>query len=148
MLQDVPLSAAWSLNYLANFFTGPLYQRLGEQFDLGRPEFVILYTLKHGEGLVARDICLATGLPKNSISRAVSELNSRGLIVRVVSAADRRAKPLRLTKAGAALLDQVEPLFLARQEAMRSPLSKQERAEFDRLLGKMICAMPTWVEEE
>ncbi len=148
MLHETPLSPAWNLNFLANFFTGPIYRELAERFDLSRPEFVILYTLKHAKGLVARDICLATGLPKNSISRSVSELLSRGLIARDVDADDKRAKPLMLTDGGAEMLDRVEPLFLSRQAAMRNALTLAEKTEFDRLLDKMICAMPNWVEAE
>lgn len=148
MLSETSLSAAWRLNFLANFFIGPVYKELGERFDLSRPQFVILYSLLQTRDLVARDVCLATGLPKNSISRAVSELMERGLIARVVDDADKRAKPLRLTPAGRALVGAVEPLFLDRQTAMRAVLSNEEAAEFDRLLDKMINAMPHWVEVE
>lgn len=145
MLNETPLAAAWSVNFLANFFVGPLYRDLAERFDMSRAQFVILYSLSRKPGLVARDICLATGLPKNSISRAVSELLDRRLIDRAVDADDRRAKPLMLTAKGRHLLEQVVPLFMARQDAMRAALTDEEKAAFDRLLSKMIDAMPSWV---
>lgn len=148
MLSETSLSAAWRLNFLANFFIGPIYKEIGERFDLSRPQFVILYSLLQTRDLVARDVCLATGLPKNSISRAVAELMERGLIARVVDDVDKRAKPLRPTPAGRDLVGAVEPLFLDRQTAMRAVLSNEEAAEFDRLLNKMIDAMPHWVEVE
>ena len=146
MLTAMPLAPAWRLNFLANFFTGPLYARLGAETGLSRPEFVVLYCLARAPGLVARDVSLLTGLPKNSLSRAVSALLSRGLIERVAAAADRRSKPLTLTAGGADLLAAVLPAIAARQEAMRAALTPGERAAFDALLAKMIAAMPGWVD--
>lgn len=148
MLNDTPLAPAWRINFLANFFTGPIYRDLGTQLGLTRPGFVILFSLSQQPGLVARDICLVTGLPKNSISRAVSELLERGLIRRKTDTEDRRAKLLALTDEGRALLDRVVPLFEARQDAMGAVLSPEESRVFDRLLMKIIYGMPGWVESD
>lgn len=148
MLVDTELSPAWQVNFLANFFTGPIYAELAERFDLTRPGFVILYCLSQRDELVARDICLVTGLPKNSISRAVTELEGKGLIERDTDASDKRAKPLTLTDAGKTLLARVVPLFKERQIAMRDPLHEDEAAEFDRLISKIIFGMPEWVRPE
>lgn len=148
MLNDSRLNHAWRVNFLANFFTGPVYRRMDAQFGVSRPEFVILYCLRHSPGLVARDICLVTGLPKNSISRAVSDLIARRLIERGEDAADKRAKPLALTPDGSALLERLLPIMDERQSQMRRALTVEERREFDRLLLKMVYAMPDWVEPE
>ena len=145
-LTDTELSPAWRISFLANFFTGPIYAELQERFDLSRPGFVILFSLSQQEGLVARDICLVTGLPKNSISRAVTELEAKGLITRDTDAEDKRAKPLALTEGGRALLADVVPLFKARQAAMLAPLDGEEVAEFERLITKIVFAMPDWVK--
>lgn len=148
MLFDTPLSLAWRVNFLANFFTGPVYRDIGVRFGLSRPEFVILFCLSQEPGLVARDICLVTGLPKNSISRAVSELLVKGMISRKTNDADKRAKPLVLTAKGKQKLAQVVPVVEARQMAMCAPLSDAERAEFDRLYTKIIFGMPEWVKPD
>ncbi|WP_349370406.1 MarR family transcriptional regulator [Salinarimonas sp.] len=146
MLTETDLSPAWRISFLANFFTGPIYARIQERYGLSRPGFVILFSLSQQDGLVARDICLVTGLPKNSISRAVTELEIEELIVRDTDAADRRAKPLNLTTRGRALLDEVVPLFEARQQAMLAALDEAEAAEFNRLMNKVVFAMPSWVQ--
>ena len=146
MLATPPLAPAWRLNFLANFFTGPLYARLAAEHGLSRPEFVVLYCLSHQPGLVARDVGLLTGLPKNSISRAVTALLARGLVRLEGAGTDRRAKPLALSKDGAALLRAVTPAIAARQDAMRAALDTDEAAAFDALLAKMIAAMPGWVD--
>ena len=146
MLTDTELSGAWRISFLANFFPGPIYAQFQERFGLSRPGFVILFSLRHQDGLVARDICLVTGLPKNSISRAVTELETKGLIARDTDAEDRRAKPLKLTGPGRALLDEVVPLFKTRQKAMLAVLDEAEAAEFNRLMTKVVFAMPDWVQ--
>lgn len=145
MLDHQPLVHIWRISFLANFFTGPFYRDLGERYGLGRPEFVIMLGLSQQPGLLARDICLATGLPKNSISRAVSGLLREGLVTAQTEAEDRRAKRLTLTAAGAALLAEVLPIAQTRQEAMRATLTTAEAEQFDNLLLKLIGAMPDWV---
>ncbi|WP_300063960.1 MarR family winged helix-turn-helix transcriptional regulator [uncultured Roseobacter sp.] len=145
MLHQTELSDAWRINFIANFFTGPLYGHLQEEFDLSRAGFVILFSLSQSESLVARDICQVTGLPKNSISRAISDLQKRGLVERRIHPVDKRAKPLALTKQGSALLTDVLPTIKARQAAMLSPLTKTEKAQFDELVVKILSAMPQWV---
>lgn len=148
MLTDTPLVHAWRISFLANFFTGPIYRDIGVGFGLSRPQFVILFCLSQKPGLAAKDVCLLTGLPKNSISRAVSELMERNLIERETRDEDKRSKTLVLTAEGARLLDQVIPLFEARQQAMRAALTEDERRQFDALVAKMIHAMPDWVAPE
>jgi DNA-binding MarR family transcriptional regulator len=146
MLTNTDLSAAWRLNFLANFFTGPIYAQIQERFGLSRSGFVILFSLSQQDGLVARDICLVTGLPKNSISRAITELETKGLIGRDTDAADRRAKPLKLVEPGRALLNKVVPVLKARQQAMLAVLDDAEATEFERLITKLVFAMPDWVQ--
>lgn len=145
MLTDTELSSVWRVSFIANFFTGPIYAELMDKYDLSRPGFVILFSLSQQDGLVARDICLVTGLPKNSISRAVTDLETKGLLERETDAADKRAKPLKITERGRALLADVVPLFAERQKALLAPLDETEIAEFDRLVSKLVFAMPSWV---
>jgi MarR family transcriptional regulator, temperature-dependent positive regulator of motility len=109
---------------------------------------VILLGLSQQPGLLARDICRATGLPKNSISRAVSDLLRKGLVTAETEAEDRRAKRLTLTRSGAILLAEALPAAEARQTAMRAALTEVEAEQFDKLLLKLIEAMPDWVETE
>lgn len=148
LVKDHALVHAWRLSFLANFFTGPFYRLLDEVHGISRPEFVILYGLSQRSGVLARDVSLATGLPKNSISRAVSILVRKKLIERKKRAEDRRGKELVMTREGARLLREMIPLATARQAAMRAVLDDDEKAEFDRLLRKIVYAMPDWVQPE
>ena len=146
MLERGPLMPAWRLSFLANAYTGPLYAAVATGFGLSRPDFVILLCLSRQDGLVARDVARLSGLPKNSLSRAVGGLVARGLVSSDIGGEDRRARPLRLTEEGRALLARVVPLFEARQAAMLAPLDAGERERFLALLGKLIHGAAGWVD--
>ncbi|WP_375572864.1 MarR family winged helix-turn-helix transcriptional regulator [Seohaeicola saemankumensis] len=137
----------WGLSFLANYLNLPLYRDLIKTTDLSRPQIVTLFSLSECDGLQASEICLISGQPKNSISRAVIDLRKRGLITQKNHSVDKRAKHLHLTEAGSALLEQILNRFLARQSAMRAILSEDELEVFDRLLAKLLFAMPSWVDD-
>jgi len=145
-LEDSPVRHIWRLSFLVNFFNGPLYAKLASRFGINRAEVQILYSLSLCDGLLAQDISLITGQPKNTISRAISQLLEKKYIDRKTHRGDRRAKALELTEAGHGLIAEIMPSFNARQNAMRDALSSEELATFDRLLSKMVSALPDWVD--
>ena len=144
MLRESPLARVWRINFLANFYTGPFYRRTTAKHGITRPEFVVLLLLSQKAGLVAKDVVRVTGLPKNSISRAVAVLLEKGLIEREQRQDDRRSKTLVMTAEGAALLAAIIPEAWSRQDAMHAALDADELALLDRLLDKMVYAMPDW----
>lgn len=137
---------AYRLSWLANFYSGPIYRRIEMEKGLTRPEFVVLHCASHCPQVTARDIGLMTGLPKNSISRAVQRLLRDGRVSRGSDAADARALPLAVTAKGRALYDDLVKAFVARETEMLAPLSRAERAEFDRLLGKLTARTDDWAK--
>ena len=147
LFDGAPLAEAWRLSVLSNFFTGPLYARLQAEHGLGRPGFVVLYCLGEQGGLMARDVVRASGLPKNSVSRAVTDLIAKGLVVADANGADRRAKSLDLTEHGAALVAELLIAFEARQADLVAALTTAERAALHDLLSKMARHMPDWVDD-
>lgn len=146
LAREGPLALAWKLNFLANFFTGPLYRETEARHGLTRAGFVILLCLERAPGLMARDVARVTGLPKNSISRAVGELERRGLVARRRDAEDRRGLRLKATPEGLALLGAAMPLVEARQAAMAATLTPAERAALDALLMRLVAGLPDWVD--
>lgn len=148
MLNDTELSDVWRLNFLANFFVGKAYRILEARFGISRPEFVILYCLSQRAGLVAQEVCDVTGLPKNSISRAVLSLLNRQLIERAPSPKDGRAKSLIMTDNGRRLIAEIVPIFETRQSRMLAVLDADEQRDFRRLLMKLIDGLPEWVDAE
>ena len=148
MLNETELSDAWRLNFLANFFVGKAYRILEARFGISRPEFVVLYCLSQRPGLVAQEVCDVTGLPKNSISRAVLSLLNRQLIERAPSPKDGRAKSLIMTGSGRSLIDEIIPVFETRQSRMLAALEPDEQRDFRRLLMKLIDGLPEWVDAD
>ena len=147
MLTETELSPLWRISFVANFFTMPIYKTIQERFSISRPEFVILFSLSQRSNLAARDICLVTGLPKNSISRAVSTLIKAGYVERDENDVDKREKKLSLSRAGQKLIAQIVPLVEARQTSMYDALDKNEKKTFKLLISKMIAHMPSWVDK-
>ncbi|MEQ8603095.1 MAG: MarR family transcriptional regulator [Marivibrio sp.] len=148
MLRDNPVRDVWRLSFVANVFTGPLYKAFEEGEGVSRGEFLVLFCLSQAtDGLTAQDVCLATGRPKNSISRAVTGLIQKSLIRRSVSAADRRRKELAMTPQGRAVLDRLLPQTSARESAMLAPLSGAERATLSALLMKIAAGAPAWADD-
>lgn len=137
---------AYRLSWLANFYSGPIYRRIEMEKGLTRPEFVVLHCACHVPQVTARDIGLMTGLPKNSISRAVRRLLRDGRLTRGSDLADARALPLAVTAKGRALYEELIEPFAARENAMLAPLSRSERSELDRLLGKLTARTDDWAK--
>ena len=124
------------LEILSDLISQGLAQIYGS-FDLGFCEWQLLMTL----GEVATTTATAFGtrnlMHKTRVSRAVSALLSRGLVVRVASRTDLRQAPLRLSPQGEQLYNQIVPLtrdYLARLE---DELSSEERAALDRSLTRL-----------
>lgn len=147
MLNGTELSPIWRISFVANFFTVPVYKTIQERFSISRPEFVILFSLSQQPNLAARDICLVTGLPKNSISRAVSTLIQAGYVNRVENNTNKREKKLSLSADGQAIVKKIVPLLESRQTAMYDALDDTEKQLFKKLITKMIAHMPSWIDK-
>lgn len=83
-------------------------------------------------GLVAYD--------RATLGRVIDRLEDRALIERSVSPNDRRARVLKLSADGAALLGQAQPLVEEVQPEILSGLSEDEAETFLRLLQKATMA--------
>ncbi len=66
------------------------------------------------------------------------QLERRGLIARRTGRRDKRNKELFLTVRGAAVLRRAQPLAWEIQDRILAPLPARERAEFVRLLAKLV----------
>ncbi len=148
LLETSPVRQIWNLSFLVNFFLGPLYMHIAKQFDVSRAEVQILYSLTQRDVLVAQDIALVTGQPKNTISRAISLLLDKGYLYRTTSEDDKRAKSLELSDSGRTLIQEIIPVIQVRQELMREVLTEDEKKTFDALLSKIVYSLPEWVDPD
>jgi len=148
LLEESSIKHLWRLAFLVSFFIEPLYVEISRQFGVGRQEVQILYCLTRHESLLAQDIAMVTGQPKNSISRAISQLVEKEYLVQTKRKNDRRTKSLKLTNKGRELVSRIMPCFRTRQDAMRVALTATEQKKFDALLNKLLYAMPEWIDIE
>ena len=106
-------------------------------FDMPVQAWSALLAVKTFPGIRAKEIRRLFPRPQNTISRAVSLLERRGLLTQTVSDADGREKHLFITPAGAAQVDELVELSRRRQDEWLSPLSAAERQTFFELARKI-----------
>jgi DNA-binding MarR family transcriptional regulator len=96
-----------------------------------------LYAIGTFPGIRAKEIRQLFPRPQNTISRAVTLLESRACIVQETSASDAREKLLFITESGSLLLAELLEVSRKRQEELLSPLSKDERRVLFELARKV-----------
>lgn len=129
----------YRLNVLASLTSNALAQIYAERFGLSIPAWRVIATLGQYEYRTARDIAAHGVMHKSTVSRAVSALEQRGLIVRRPNEDDRRDELLELTEEGREIYEALAPEALAFEERFISVLTDEEQktlaALIDRLSG-------------
>lgn len=138
ILKDNPIPAAYRINYVANFYVGPLVAMMEKSFKLTRAEWIVLFCLTRQPRLNAQQISIVTGRPKTSIASAVKQLQKKKLITRVTDVADSRRQVLHLTQAGRETYTAIAGSFVKREREMLKALDLSERRELTRLMDKII----------
>jgi DNA-binding MarR family transcriptional regulator len=141
----------YRLNVLAGLTSNALAQIYAERFGLSIPAWRVIVTLGQHESRTARDIAPDGVMHKSTVSRAVSSLEQRGLIVRRLNPDDRREELLGLTAKGRAIYEAVAPEALAVEERLLSVLTREEQntlaALIDRLTAQARRLAPTEGED-
>ena len=127
----------YRLNVLATVVSNALAQIYAERFDLTIPGWRIVATLGQYGVRTARDIATHAVMHKYTVSRAVSALEGRGLVVRRPNRDDRREEWLELTPEGRRIYDALAPEALAFEDGLVSVLSPAEQKAFLALVHKL-----------
>ena len=127
----------YRLSVLASLTSQALAQIYAERFGLTIPAWRVVATLGQYGVVTARDISLHAVMHKSTVSRAVSQLQERGLIVRKPNREDRREENLELTGAGRAVYEAVVPEALAFEQRLVSVLTPAEQRGFMTVLHKL-----------
>ncbi|MBY0532342.1 MAG: MarR family transcriptional regulator [Xanthobacteraceae bacterium] len=146
ILTENPIPAAYRINYVANFYVGPLVAMMEASFKLTRAEWIVLFCLTRQPRLNAQQISIVTGRPKTSIASAVKKLQRRKLITRVTDVADSRRQVLHLTASGREMYQSIVQNFIEREKAMLAGLTAAERQELTRLFDKIIRTAGDWAK--
>jgi DNA-binding MarR family transcriptional regulator len=102
-------------------------------------QYAILQTVRDLPGCDQRTLAGRIALDTSTTAGVVDRLEARGLLVRNVSAEDRRVRLLTLTRAGELLLAQTLPGMERTQERILEPLSPEQRRQFMDLLQLLVA---------
>jgi DNA-binding MarR family transcriptional regulator len=107
-------------------------------FDLTSVQFAALTAIAANPDVDATRLSSLIAFDRSTIGDVLERLEAKGWIVRRPGPEDRRVKLLRLTKAGSALLAQVEPAVRRVQERLLAPLPAAQRQTMIRLLTQLV----------
>ncbi|WP_111557508.1 MarR family winged helix-turn-helix transcriptional regulator [Paracoccus sediminilitoris] len=113
-------------------------RHIERHYDMPVQCWSTLYAVALSPGLRARDVMRVFPRPQNTVSRAVNQLEQRGLIVQRPSADDGRAKQLFPTLEGIALSEDIRVAVLKRQAEIFGVLTQDERSTLVALCHKVV----------
>ena len=103
------------------------------QFGLGSIEMRTMASLAYQPNLKAAEICNLIGIDKAAISRALTKLMDRALLI----ASEDRQKRYQLSDAGWSLHEQFLELVKQRQSSLTQGLSEDELMQLTHMLRKL-----------
>lgn len=106
-------------------------------FDLTPLQFSVLSALGGFGPMDQARLGGVTALDRTTIIVVLTKLEERGLVTRVPSEKDKRAKIVAITEAGRRTLADVLPSVREAQKRMLAPLNGRDRAQLLALLRKM-----------
>jgi MarR family 2-MHQ and catechol resistance regulon transcriptional repressor len=112
-------------------------RRSVESVPMGLSEFATLELLLHKGPQPVNEIGRTIELTSGSITSAVDRLEERGLVERGADPGDRRARIVRLTSKGKAVITDVFQSHKAAMDHAAAGLSKTERTALIELLKKL-----------
>ncbi len=121
------VSRDFSKNYVANYGLDAAEWRI----------ICLLSTLDDGEVISVRDLENRVHLEKSKISRAVTRLTERNLLTKSPHRHDARLLQIALTDEGKRVFTQVSPIAYEYESKLVSNLTKQEHAQFMKILEKL-----------
>jgi DNA-binding MarR family transcriptional regulator len=136
---DLKLQAflPYVLNNLAERVSAGLSNIYVDEYNLSIPEWRVLANLAEHRTLNARQIVEFTTMEKSKVSRAVSNLSERGLVMQRRAEGDNRAKDLSLTDNGLSLYRSIVPRVLDWERGLLAEMTSGEYRDLMYLLEKL-----------
>ena len=108
------------------------------QMGLTTPKARALAVLTVIEGPLIRELSVYTVVEQSTLSRALDQMNSEGLIRREADANDSRAVRVFITESGRAVFEELWPHMAQAQARMFRGIPDEERRAFIATLQKML----------
>ena len=105
--------------------------------ELTPAQFSTLVAIQENPGRRQSDIAASLGVQRPNFVALMDELERRGLAERLRSGADRRTNALKLTRAGAALLDRALAAQAEQEAAIRAAIGEPERRRLVETLARL-----------
>lgn len=103
-------------------------------------QFAVMEAVSMKDGLTQTDLVRATGIDRSTLADLVARMTTKGLLTRERSALDARAKAVRLSEEGQALLESARPRVEAADRRIMGLLPKAKRDGFLELLADLAAA--------
>lgn len=140
---------SYRLHVVANLLSRGAELRYRREFGVSLWEWRSIALLGGAtEALSLNALARAAGIDKSQMSRVVSGLAARRLVLRAIDAEDARGVRLTLTRAGRTLYDGLIRAAAERNEAFLECLGARERAAFDAALEKLAARAREFIEAE
>jgi DNA-binding MarR family transcriptional regulator len=116
-------------------------EKLLESQGLSLPQFDVLATLRHGQGITQQELAERLLVTKGNVCALIDRMEAGGWVQRRADPEDRRANRLFLTRSGKALLAKAMPPHHEKIREMLGVLSKPELQKFHQLLDQIETAI-------
>ncbi|MGV3579488.1 MarR family winged helix-turn-helix transcriptional regulator [Brevundimonas sp.] len=103
-------------------------------------QFAVMEAVSVKEGLTQTELVRATGIDRSTLADLVARMTTKGLLSRERSSLDARAKAVRLSPEGQALLDAARPRVEAADKRIMGLLPKAKRDGFLDMLAEIAAA--------
>lgn len=101
---------------------------------------VVLAAIAEEEGRSQSELVKATGVDRSTLADMIARMERKGLVTRMKSAGDARAKAVSLTETGRKKLEEALPAMRGVDEALSEALPRGRRLAFREMLGALAMA--------
>ena len=132
----LPYHLTFPVGAVSRALAGAMYSRFG----LKSAHWRIMALLGTKGPVSTRELALFLSTEKSAVSRATTELISRGFVLRVMHPVDRRLLMLHFSPKGKRLFEQMGAVALEFEDALLQQVSPEEIAVLDAVLAKLKAA--------
>lgn len=127
----------YRLSIVSNKVSSIVAQTYKDKFALSITEWRIMAVLGEYPRVSADEISVKTQIEKSLISRALSQLLKRKLVVRNIAKEDKRRSEITLSETGYEVYAEIVPLSLQYETALLNCLSCDEQALFSDFIERL-----------
>jgi DNA-binding MarR family transcriptional regulator len=140
---------SYRLHVVANLLSRGAELRYRREFGVSLWEWRTIALLGAvTEPLSLNHLAHAAGIHKSQMSRVVSGLTERKIVVRSANSNDGRGVHLTLSKSGRKLYEGLIEAAAERDAAFRNCLSEKERESLERILSKLAGQARAFIQQE